>query len=83
MRFADKGSHQVFLEPEGLESGVIYYWRARVVHRCGHVSDWTPCWSFSLDLDPPLPGLQLYQIRTYPCHELLSHRFETGCMIWL
>jgi starch phosphorylase len=38
---------------------------------------------FILDLDPPLPGLQLYQIRMYPCHELLSHRFETGCMIWL
>jgi starch phosphorylase len=38
---------------------------------------------FVLDLDPPLPGLQLYQIRMYPCHELLSHRFETGRMIWL
>jgi starch phosphorylase len=38
---------------------------------------------FILDLDPPLPGLQLYQIRMYPCHELLSHCFETGCMIWL
>ena len=38
---------------------------------------------FILDLDPPLPGLQLYQIRMYPCHKLLSHRFETGSMIWL
>jgi starch phosphorylase len=38
---------------------------------------------FVLDLDPPLPGLQHYQIRIYPCHPLLSHRFETGCMIWL
>jgi starch phosphorylase len=38
---------------------------------------------FVLDLDPPLPGLQFYQIRMYPCHALLSHRFETGCMIWL
>ncbi len=38
---------------------------------------------FELDLDPPLPGLQHYQIRIYPCHDLLSHRFETGCMIWL
>jgi starch phosphorylase len=38
---------------------------------------------FNLDLDPPLPGLQHYQIRMYPCHRLLSHRFETGCMIWL
>ena len=38
---------------------------------------------FILDLDPPLPGLQFYQIRMYPCHDLLSHRFETGCMIWL
>ena len=38
---------------------------------------------FVLDLDPPLPGLQHYQIRMYPHHDLLSHRFETGCMIWL
>jgi starch phosphorylase len=38
---------------------------------------------FVLNLDPPLPGLQLYQIRMYPWHQLLSHRFETGCMIWL
>ncbi len=39
--------------------------------------------SFVLDLDPPLPGLQHYQIRVYPFHRLLSHRFELGCMIWL
>ena len=38
---------------------------------------------FVLDLDPPLPGLQHYQIRMYPHHDQLSHRFETGCMIWL
>jgi len=38
---------------------------------------------FALDLDPPLPGLQHYQIRMYPYHDHLSHRFETGCMIWL
>lgn len=38
---------------------------------------------FVLELDPPLPGLQHYQIRMYPYHRLLSHRFETGRMIWL
>ena len=38
---------------------------------------------FELDLQPPLSGLQYYKIRIYPYHELLSHRFETGCMIWL
>ena len=38
---------------------------------------------FTLDLTPPLPGLQHYQIRMYPYNELLSHRFETGRMIWL
>ena len=38
---------------------------------------------FELDMEPPLPGLQLYQIRMYPYNPLLSHRFETGCMIWL
>ena len=38
---------------------------------------------FELDMEPPLPGLQLYQIRMYPYNQLLSHRFETGYMIWL
>jgi starch phosphorylase len=38
---------------------------------------------FVLDMEPPLPGLQLYQIRIYPYNSLLSHRFETGCMVWL
>jgi len=37
----------------GLESEVIYYWRIRTTHECGLFSDWTPCRSFSLDLDPP------------------------------
>ena len=38
---------------------------------------------FELDLEPPLSGLQQYQIRMYPYNELLSHPFETGHMIWL
>lgn len=38
---------------------------------------------FTLDLVPPLPGLQYYKLRIYPWHRLLSHPFETGCMIWL
>lgn len=38
---------------------------------------------FQLDLDPPLPGLQLYQLRMYPYHTSMSHRFEMGCMIWI
>jgi starch phosphorylase len=38
---------------------------------------------FQLDLQPPLPGLQAYKLRMYPCHALLSHPFETGFMIWL
>jgi len=38
---------------------------------------------FELDLVPPLSGLQNYQIRMYPFHELLSHPFETGHMIWI
>jgi starch phosphorylase len=38
---------------------------------------------FQLDLLPPLSGLQFYKIRIYPFHRLLSHRFETGHMIWL
>ncbi|MDH5649003.1 MAG: alpha-glucan family phosphorylase, partial [Gammaproteobacteria bacterium] len=38
---------------------------------------------FHLDLCPSLSGLQYYKIRMYPYHKLLSHHFETGCMIWL
>ena len=39
--------------------------------------------TFTLDLLPRLPGLQYYKLRMYPYHTLLSHPFETGCMIWL
>jgi len=38
---------------------------------------------FRLDLEPSLPGLQAYQIRAFPFHPCLSHRFETGHMVWL
>lgn len=38
---------------------------------------------FELDLKTDLPGLQLFKIRMYPSHDLLSHRFETGLMKWL
>jgi starch phosphorylase len=34
-----------------------------------------PCYSFE--------GLQYYQIRVYPYHKLLSHRFECGLMLWV
>jgi len=38
---------------------------------------------FSLMLAPELCGKLHYRIRVYPCHELLTHPFETGLMIWL
>jgi starch phosphorylase len=38
---------------------------------------------FKLDYKSELSGLQSYQIRIYPYHELLSHRFEVGRMLWL
>jgi starch phosphorylase len=38
---------------------------------------------FRLDLEPRLSGLQFYKIRLFPFHPCLSHRFETGYMIWL
>jgi glycogen phosphorylase len=28
-------------------------------------------------------GLELYKIRVFPCHPMLTHRFECGCMLWL
>jgi len=54
------GTGSIYVEPSsstqpgGLETGVVYYWRARAFHECGLVTDWTSCWSFSLNLDPPL-----------------------------
>jgi starch phosphorylase len=30
-----------------------------------------------------LEGLEHYQIRLFPWHRFLSHRFEHGCMLWL
>ena len=38
---------------------------------------------FKLDLYPRLPGLQHYKIRIFPFHPAMSHRFESGYMIWL
>jgi len=38
---------------------------------------------FKLDLQPRLPGLQYYQIRMFPFHQALCHRYETGYMLWL
>jgi starch phosphorylase len=38
---------------------------------------------FSINLEPPLSGLQFYKLRLYPSHPLLAHRFETGRIIWL
>ena len=38
---------------------------------------------FSLELTPELCGKLLYRIRVYPHHDLLTHPFETGLMIWL
>ena len=38
---------------------------------------------FALDLTPDLCGRLVYHIRAYPYHELLTHPFETGLMLWL
>jgi len=38
---------------------------------------------FQLNLNPRLPGLQFYKVRMFPFHPSISHRFETGFMIWL
>ncbi|MGA7950050.1 MAG: alpha-glucan family phosphorylase [Thiobacillaceae bacterium] len=31
----------------------------------------------------PLEGFCQFRVRVYPFHELLAHRFECGCMLWL
>jgi starch phosphorylase len=38
---------------------------------------------FVLDLEPELCGRLDYRIRAYPCHELLTHPFELGLMLWV
>jgi len=38
---------------------------------------------FTLDLQPPMPGLQVYKIRMIPFHPCLSNKFEVGLMLWL
>lgn len=38
---------------------------------------------FTLELEPSLSGLQEYKLRMYPRHDLLTHRFETGLMVWI
>ncbi len=38
---------------------------------------------YHLDLQPSAPGLNQYKIRMYPYHELLSHPFELGFMLWV
>jgi starch phosphorylase len=39
--------------------------------------------TFQLELMPELCGRLLYRVRVYPYHELLTHPFETGLMVWL
>ena len=38
---------------------------------------------YALEFTPELSGKIEYCIRAYPYHELLTHRFEMGMMIWL
>jgi starch phosphorylase len=38
---------------------------------------------YRLELAPHLCGKLDYRIRAYPCHELLTHRFEMGLLRWL
>ncbi|HED17220.1 MAG TPA: glycosyltransferase family 1 protein [Gammaproteobacteria bacterium] len=66
-------------EDENREFKVATHYQLRVEAR----KDSQKSHHFRLDFLPELPGLQYYKIRMYPYHELLSRRFETGCMIWL
>jgi len=38
---------------------------------------------FTLELTPEMCGKLLYRVRVYPYHDLLTHPFETGLMVWL
>ena len=38
---------------------------------------------YELELTPELCGKIEYKFRVYPSHELLTHPFEMGMMVWL
>jgi starch phosphorylase len=38
---------------------------------------------YELEITPEMCGKLDYRIRIYPWHELLTHPFETGLMVWL
>jgi starch phosphorylase len=38
---------------------------------------------FALELTPDVCGKIEYRLRVYPSHELLTHPFEMGMMVWL
>jgi glycogen phosphorylase len=38
---------------------------------------------FTLEMTPEYCGRLIYRIRLYPHHELLTHPFEMGLMLWL
>ncbi|HRH79869.1 MAG TPA: alpha-glucan family phosphorylase [Thiobacillaceae bacterium] len=38
---------------------------------------------FELEYTPDLCGRLIYRVRVYPNHDLLTHPFETGLMVWL
>jgi starch phosphorylase len=38
---------------------------------------------YTLQLQAKLAGMQFYKLRVYPYHDLLTHKFETGCMLWV
>lgn len=38
---------------------------------------------YTLHFNPESSGIYQYKLRIYPFHELLSHKFEMGCMLWI
>ena len=38
---------------------------------------------YALELKPEVCGKIEYRMRAYPHHELLTHKFEMGMMLWL
>jgi len=85
------GNNLIYLMASGLLgfmaiSGILGKWNlSKIRISCTppeEVYDGLPT-LFSINLEPPLSGLQFYKLRLYPSHPLLAHRFETGRIIWL
>ena len=69
---------ELLLDRPGPDAGPAQVFRFQHRGRNGKGED-----RYTLSLTPNLCGKLEYRVRVYPYHELLSHPFEMGMMVWL